>query len=803
MLNPLLELEMENLERDILDALDEYWAEEYEQDYVKPSSDSDKFNIIDAFDKAKIIATILIALIASNLLPVGISRANTGTLNNTTDKPETTTDISSSAASDYLTSNTINESNVTSVKAANEPPQIKGSLNAGGFVNEPFTWNYSFYVSDPDGDEITATSDDPEHISWDGLVATFNYSKVGNYSVNLTFTDSHGANVSGTAIIKIVERKEKEFIRAAHGGELRDSDGHIDVDKTIEALKNVYANAIVLEPAYDKQWEDILNFLPAANENNIKVFLILPDARTGVGPCGFCEHWRCNLPKPYCKDYVKWMEVLANLSLQYPVLEGVFIDDFECGIFSNPQGNYTHPGFTVEYIEEVMQAKNRINPNFKFFPGIYLPRGYSDFKIGQKCEAPHNSYVSLSTTVNYTNPVGNATLEFITHNYPTSCYKEQILVNGEVIFEQSVDEEPMKWKKFDLTDYDLTNLTITYKIIKLGYVCYLSNLVQISLYINGEEIPLNWSIEGDACYDVLEYYKLLRNYYNLTDGVIFWSNAFDLVEPENEFIEELLNMAREKIGEDKVIFGHFYGAEPWKEPVFPSDYYFDTFAKINIQKTDGVKPWYAFLLPYYLNYSSGIYSQPENDNPSYDFRFYYPGYTTYELGFYQGIETEITLPKDISDINITFKIRDSYTGDSYYRRWVKEFVIKNSGFTQNFSCRSGKNCLWFKDNGTLWWDFIAGDEGDQEIFIPYEKISAFISPCERITLVLRMRADEFRGAGSAPPTVNVYVTKPRIIINGEEIKANWKFVSGNALENLWLKSSEHIKTLYSSNWTSS
>ena len=561
-------------------------------------------------------------------------------------------------------------------------------------------------------------------------------------------------------------------------------------------MKNVYANAIVLEPAYDKQWEDILNFLPAANENNIKVFLILPDARTGVGPCGFCEHWRCNLPKPYCKDYVKWMEVLANLSLQYPVLEGVFIDDFECGIFSNPQGNYTHPGFTVEYIEEVMQAKNRINPNFKFFPGIYLPRGYSDFKIGQKCEAPHNSYVSLSTTVNYTNPVGNATLEFITHNYPTSCYKEQILVNGEVIFEQSVDEEPMKWKKFDLTDYDLTNLTITYKIIKLGYVCYLSNLVQISLYINGEEIPLNWSIEGDACYDVLEYYKLLRNYYNLTDGVIFWSNAFDLVEPENEFIEELLNMAREKIGEDKVIFGHFYGAEPWKEPVFPSDYYFDTFAKINIQKTDGVKPWYAFLLPYYLNYSSGIYSQPENQNPSYDFRFHYPVLTSYELGFYQGIKTEITLPENISDASISFKIKDSYTGDSYYRRWSKELVVKSEEFEQNFSCSKGKNCLWFKENGTLWWDFIAEDEGDQEILIPYEELSEFISPGDKITLVLRMRADEFRGAGSYPPNVDVYVTKPKIVINGEEVHANWSFVSGNALESLWLKSSEHIKELF-------
>ena len=742
---------------------------------------------------------ILLILIAFNLGIVSTSRISNININNI---PEPNT-ASSSPIYTYLNSSSdaTDESDETGI-TINSPPQIKGSLNAGGFVNESFTWNYSFYVSDPDGDEITATSDDPEHISWNGLVATFNYSEVGEYHVNLTFTDAHNASVSGKAIIKILERRKDEFIRAVHGVVLKDSNGYINASKTIKALKIVHADAIVLEPSYDKQWGDILNFLPEAQKNDIKMFLILPDARTGVGPCGFCEHWRCKLPKPYCKDYEKWMEELANLSLRYP-LEGVFIDDFDCGIFSDPQGNFTYPGFTIEYMERVMQAKNRINPNFKFILGIYLPRGYSDFKIVQKCEAPHNSYVALSTTVNYTNLVENATLELITQNYPTSCYKEQISVNGEVIFEQSVDEEPMKWKKFNLTDYDLTNLTITYKIIKTGWVCYLRNFVRISLYVNGEEIPLNWSKEGDTCYDFLEYYNLLKRYYDLADGVIFFSNAFDIVNPENELIEKLLNEAKEKIGEDKSIFGHFYGAEPWKEPVFPSDYYFDTFAKINMQKTDGVNPWWSFLLPYYLNYSSGIYSQPENDNPSYDFRFYYPGYTTYELGFYQGIETEITLPKDVSDINITFKIRDSYTGDSYYRRWVKEFVIKNRGFTQNFSCRSGKNCLWFEDNGTLWWDFISGDEGDQEIFIPYEKISPFVSPCERITLVLRMRADEFRGAGSAPPTVNVYVTKPRIIINGEEIKANWKFVSGNALENLWLKSSEHIKTLYSSNWTSS
>ena len=107
----------------------------------------------------------------------------------------------------------------------------------------------------------------------------------------------------------------EDFVKAIYGIYPMKRDGRIDVNRTIEALKKVHANAIVLEPAYQKQWEDILSFLPVANKNNIKVFLYLPDCRKyGVGPCGFCKHWRCNMPKPYCKDYIKWIEVLASLS---------------------------------------------------------------------------------------------------------------------------------------------------------------------------------------------------------------------------------------------------------------------------------------------------------------------------------------------------------------------------------------------------------------------------------------------------------------------------------------------------------
>ena len=73
MLNLLLE--MENLECDSLDALDEYWAEEYEQDYVKPSSD--RFDIADAFNVAKVVTILLfIILISTNAIVIAAASSH-------------------------------------------------------------------------------------------------------------------------------------------------------------------------------------------------------------------------------------------------------------------------------------------------------------------------------------------------------------------------------------------------------------------------------------------------------------------------------------------------------------------------------------------------------------------------------------------------------------------------------------------------------------------------------------------------------------------------------------------------------
>jgi len=586
------------------------------------------------------------------------------------------------------------------------------------------------------------------------------------------------------------------FTKTFFGPIPKTADGHLDVARTIEALKRIDANAIVLQPAYDKQWEDILHFLPTATRKGIKVFLLLPDARHGVGPCGCGKEWWWHLPKPFCKDYVKWMEALARLSLKYPALEGVFIDDFECGAFS-PKG-----GFTVEYIRKVMRAKNEVNPNFKFLPGIYLPRGLCDFEITQKGGyVAHTRRLILSTSYSGERPPREARLLLITHEHHSPYFVQRLSINGEIVFADALKGGP-RTVEVDLKVFDPKQWRIKYEILHTGFVNWLDHFVSLWLFVDGRMVPLKWQVKSDdEHFSCVEYATgKLRPYYELTDGVIFWSNAFDLLKPENEIFEKLMKVARERVGKEKAIFGHFYGAEPWREPIFPSDYYFDTFVKLNTLGTDGVSPWFACLLPYFVGYSSGIYAQPENDRPKHDFRFHYPVYTSYELGFFQGIAAEINVPKKVWDAKVTFCIEDDRK-EEYAGRWVKELVFATGKFEHEPIPHKEflkPRRLWFKEVGTVWFDFVEGDEGKQRVVVPFEKLRDYLIPGKKVTLVLRMRADMFRGAGSAPPEVNVYVTRPRVTINGREARVEWRFVSGNALEPLWLKPSRKVAELFQS-----
>lgn len=91
--------------------------------------------------------------------------------------------------------------------------------------------------------------------------------------------------------------------------------------------------------------------LPAFNSAGISVWVVLIPPSEGGNS------------EPYGEDYVRWMQTLARLSLKYPHLRGVNIDDFQSGV--------SRKKFTPEYACAIYRAKQAINPRLQFAPTIY------------------------------------------------------------------------------------------------------------------------------------------------------------------------------------------------------------------------------------------------------------------------------------------------------------------------------------------------------------------------------------------------------------------------------------------------
>ncbi|MGH9407104.1 MAG: hypothetical protein ACRD3D_14875 [Terriglobia bacterium] len=111
-----------------------------------------------------------------------------------------------------------------------------------------------------------------------------------------------------------------------------------------------------------RQTMDLSGFeklLPAFNSAGISVWVaLIPPSEGGNS-------------EPFGADYVRWMRVLAKLSLKYPHLRGVNIDDFQSGI--------SRKTFTPSYTCALYQAKQRINPKLQFAPTIYsLDAAFAD-----------------------------------------------------------------------------------------------------------------------------------------------------------------------------------------------------------------------------------------------------------------------------------------------------------------------------------------------------------------------------------------------------------------------------------------
>ena len=129
-------------------------------------------------------------------------------------------------------------------------------------------------------------------------------------------------------------------------------DHTLDVDATVRFLEANHFTCYVqpIEERSPMAYQDFQNLLPAAQAAGIDVWAVLIPHHEGFS-------------LPYKEDFVRWMQELAKLSVKYPVLRGVNIDDIDAG------GNERM--FTHRYMCEIDRAKRPINPELLFIPTIY------------------------------------------------------------------------------------------------------------------------------------------------------------------------------------------------------------------------------------------------------------------------------------------------------------------------------------------------------------------------------------------------------------------------------------------------
>ncbi len=148
-----------------------------------------------------------------------------------------------------------------------------------------------------------------------------------------------------------------ERLIADYDGELRRSDGRLDIPLMIQQLKGLKVNVyfyLLWHRATD--WEDLQAFLPEARVAGIEVWAYLvPPSESPPNTSLYSE--------PFRLDYLRWGEEVGKLSVQQPNLTAFVIDDF----WAN--GTF----FTPEYVGRMRAAGRQYNPGLLFLPLMYYP----------------------------------------------------------------------------------------------------------------------------------------------------------------------------------------------------------------------------------------------------------------------------------------------------------------------------------------------------------------------------------------------------------------------------------------------
>ncbi|ONI76082.1 hypothetical protein ALI144C_35890 [Actinosynnema sp. ALI-1.44] len=144
-------------------------------------------------------------------------------------------------------------------------------------------------------------------------------------------------------------------LRASYANPVLRSDGHVDPAATIERLQAMNADTYAFLILKDTSWDDLREFLPAAQSAGITVWVYL------VPPTECPDVNVCDRYLPYKKDYEAWGRAIGTLAKQYPVLKAWAMDDF----------NHNQRFFTAEYTGKIRAAARAVQPSVEFYPVVY------------------------------------------------------------------------------------------------------------------------------------------------------------------------------------------------------------------------------------------------------------------------------------------------------------------------------------------------------------------------------------------------------------------------------------------------
>lgn len=134
---------------------------------------------------------------------------------------------------------------------------------------------------------------------------------------------------------------------------------HIDTPATIKVLErlgvNTYVYLIWNSPT---DWQDLIEeFAPAAAKAKINIWLYLvPPSECQDDPK---PHLSGRCSRPFEKDYVRWAEEIAKLSVRQPNVHAWALDDF----FSQ---------LPPEEVAEMQRVQKEINPKLAFYTTVYF-----------------------------------------------------------------------------------------------------------------------------------------------------------------------------------------------------------------------------------------------------------------------------------------------------------------------------------------------------------------------------------------------------------------------------------------------